>query len=99
MPRAVFVDTWGWIALGRRREARHQEIKRFYQGLQRKRVRVHSSDYVLDEVVTLLFRREPFSEALRFCQGLFAAAQQGFLSLERISSDRFTQAWALREKF
>ena len=28
---AVFVDTWGWMALGHRREPRHAEVARLYQ--------------------------------------------------------------------
>lgn len=34
MPEGVFIDTWGWLALGHRHDARHQEIKAFYQALQ-----------------------------------------------------------------
>ena len=31
---------------------------------------VYTSDYVLDEVITLLFRRVEFAEAVRFLEGL-----------------------------
>ena len=63
---AVFVDTWGWMALGHHREPRHAEVKRIYQELRSNQIPIHTSDYVLDEVITLLFRREVFEEAMRF---------------------------------
>jgi predicted nucleic acid-binding protein len=34
MPEAIFIDTWGWLALGHRRDTRHQKIKAFYGALQ-----------------------------------------------------------------
>jgi len=34
MLEAVFIDTWGWLALGHRRDARHREVRAFYQALQ-----------------------------------------------------------------
>ena len=56
MPEPVFIDTWGWLALGHHRDARHQEIKAFYQMLRREGARLYTTDYVFDEVITLLFR-------------------------------------------
>jgi nucleoside-diphosphate-sugar epimerase len=43
-------------ALGHRRDPSHPEIKTFCQGLRDQRVPVYTSDYVRDEVITLLFR-------------------------------------------
>jgi predicted nucleic acid-binding protein len=31
MAETVLIDTWGWLAIGHRRDPRHQEIKEFYQ--------------------------------------------------------------------
>ncbi len=45
-PDPVFVDTWGWMALGHRRDPGHSEIRRFYQELREQRVPVYTSDYV-----------------------------------------------------
>jgi len=60
---------------------------------------VYTSDYVLDEVTTLLFRREVFSEAVRLMEGLFAAASVGSLTVERVTSARFVPAWERRKRF
>jgi predicted nucleic acid-binding protein len=97
--KAVFVDTWGWMALGYRREPRHAEVKCIYQELRSNRIPIHTSDYVLDEVITLLFRRERFDEATHFVEGIFAAAALGQVRIERVTTDRFLEAWELRKRF
>jgi len=33
MPNLVFIDTWGWLALGHRRDTHHQEINALYKEL------------------------------------------------------------------
>ncbi len=99
MAEAVLIDTWGWLALGHRRDPRHQEIKAFYQHLREEGARLYTTDYVLDEVITLLFRREPFAEAVDFIEGIFQASQEGRLVIERVTSERFTAAWELRKRF
>lgn len=99
MAEAVLIDTWGWLALGHRRDSRHQEVKAFYQRLREEGARLHTTDYVLDEVITLLFRRESFEEAISFMEGIFQASQEGRLTIERVTSERFTATWELRKRF
>ncbi len=99
MPEAGFVDTWGWTAMGRRREARHQEVVAYYRLILQQGRQVLTSDYVLDETITLLFRRESPSEATRFLEGVFQALAQGRLTLESISQTRCEHAWTFRQRF
>jgi len=99
MAEAVLIDTWGWLALGHRRDPRHQEIKALYQRLREDGTRLYTTDYVLDEVLTLIFRRESFAEAVNLMEGIFQASQEGRLAMERVTSDRFTAAWELRKRF
>jgi predicted nucleic acid-binding protein len=99
MAEAVLIDTWGWLALGHRRDSRHQEVKAFYQRLREEGARLYTTDYVLDEVITLLFRRESFEEAISFMEGIFQASQEGRLTIERVTSERFTATWELRKRF
>ena len=95
----LFVDTWGWMAMGHRSEPRHAEVKRLYQDLHSNHIPVYTSDYVLDELITLLFRREIFEEAARFVEAILASAALGRVRVERVTSDRFLAAWALRKRF
>jgi predicted nucleic acid-binding protein len=53
MDESVFIDTWGWLALGHRKDSGHQQIKTFYRRLQDTGARLYTSDYVLDEVTAI----------------------------------------------
>jgi len=98
MPYLVFIDTWGWLALGHRRDVHHREINALYKELRSGGSSIYTTDYVFDEVMTLLFRREEFEEAVRFMEGIFLAVEAGQLIVERITSDRFASAWRLRKR-
>lgn len=98
MDTAIFIDTWGWLALGHRADDAHQTVKGIYQQLRQTRTPIYTSDYVLDELISLLFRREHFQEATRFVEGIFAASAQGQIQIQRVTSQQFAQAWRLRTR-
>jgi uncharacterized protein len=95
----IFVDTWGWLALGHRPDPHHLPVRRTFRDLRDQQVSIYTSDYVLDELITLLFRREVFAEAVRFIEGIVAAAALGHVRIERATPDRFMAAWELRKRF
>ena len=95
----TFIDTWGWMALGHRRDGRHGEVTELFRSLRLRQVPIYSSDYVLDELITLLFRREVFAEAIRFIDTLLTAVDLGQLTVDRVTSQRFRAAWDLRKRF
>lgn len=94
----LFIDTWGWVTLFNRQEARHQEISRYYHKFRQQRGRAYTTDYVLDETFSLLFRRLPFTHALTTLERLETAASQGYLTVEWITPARFEAAKTLRRK-
>ena len=60
---------------------------------------IYTSDYVLDETFTLLFRRTPFEVAAEAMEKINEATQSGYLFLERINHDRFEKAKRMRLKY
>lgn len=66
---------------------------RFQQGL------AYTSDYVLDETITLLFRRLPFTTARESLENIKQAITERYLVLERITPEQFDLAIQLRLKF
>lgn len=96
---SIFIDTWGWVALGNRSEKHHEEVMKAYKEFRNRRMKVYTSDYVLDELITLLFRREKFSQAVRFTESVFSSAKLGHVIIERITTERFGDAWKLRKKY
>jgi predicted nucleic acid-binding protein len=96
--RSIFIDTWGWLALGHRKDNYHAQVKYLYQEISKKSVIVYTSDYVLDELITLLFRREIFSEAVSFVQGILDSANVHKIQIEKITQPRLIKTWELRKK-
>lgn len=99
MSRLVFVDTWGWLALGHRADSHHEAVKEVFRTRQAQPPLLHTSDFVLDELITLLFRRETHEEASRFLDGLLADQVAGRLLIHRVTGERFLAALGLRRRF
>jgi len=95
----IFIDTWGWLALRDRREDRHEEIKGLCLDLRGRGYSFYTSDYVLDETFTLLFRRLRFEEARKSLDVMDMAIEECYLRLERITAERFEKAKSLRMRF
>jgi predicted nucleic acid-binding protein len=51
----IFVDTWGWLAIGHRRDSFHGAVKEHYQKLRKENCEFFTSEYVIDETITLIF--------------------------------------------
>ena len=96
---ALFLDTWGWVAIANREEPRHREVLRFYQAKRGEHARIYTSDYVLDEFITLLFIRVPYGQAVQFVARLLTGVEMDLHRIERINPERFLLAWELRKRF
>ena len=96
---SLFVDTWGWVALQNKREARHAEVKAHYREFREREGVAYTTDYVLDETTTLLFKRLRFAPARAALQRIDEAVQAGTLRLVWITPERFDQAKTLRLRY
>ena len=99
MMKQVFIDTWGWLNLFNRKERQHQHVSQFYKDMRTASIGIVTTDYVLDEVYTMLFKRVPFETAQNALESLSQAINDGFIRLEWISPGRFEVSKALRLKF
>jgi predicted nucleic acid-binding protein len=52
----IFVDTWGWLAIGHRRDSFHGAVKEHYQKLRKENCEFFTSEYVIDETITFGFK-------------------------------------------
>jgi len=95
----IFIDTWGWLVLGDEKEERHKQVKDWYSSFRNEGGVAYTSDYVLDETITLLFRRVPFQQALGALEVIDQSVKMGYLVVEWIDSKRFNGARVLRRKF
>ena len=95
----VFVDTWAWLALAYAKDpyqasaaAQHREFRR------RKTVYV-TTDHVLAEFFSALFRVVPFDSARQFADRLFESFEGGRHRRVFLSPEQFQKAYQLRLKY
>lgn len=92
----LLIDTWGWLALEDSKDSSHQAVSRTYAEAVRTSGNVFTTNFVLDETISLLFRRRPFEEVARFTKGLLTSP---FIGIEEITEARFRRAFDLRLAF
>lgn len=96
---AIFIDTWGWISLFNRKERHYQQVSQFYQDIRQAAIDIVTTDYILDEVYTMLFKRVAFEMAQAALEKLSLAIEDEYVVLEWITPKRFEGARQLRLKF
>jgi predicted nucleic acid-binding protein len=92
----LFIDSWGWLVLEDSRDPSHQAASRTYAESARTSGNVFTTNFVLNETISLLFRRRPFEEAARFTRGLLTSP---FIGIEEVTKARFRRAFDLRLMF
>jgi predicted nucleic acid-binding protein len=92
----LFIDTWGGLTLRDRHETKHLEVADYYHDFRTQGGDVYTTDYVLDETFTLLFKRLPFAQAQEALEMLDQAVVANYLNLEWITPERFSQTKDLR---
>lgn len=94
----LFIDTWGWLTLEDKEERFHGVATDCFKERGTLAGKLLTSDYVLDETLTRLFRRRPFAEAWRFAQAIVDAANSSHLTIERVTEKRFLKSLELRRR-
>jgi predicted nucleic acid-binding protein len=95
----IFVDTWALVALACDDDRYHSAATKQHRRLLKKRRRYVTTNFVLTEVITHLYRRQPPVQAQQFMNALLAACQSGRYLLVEISADQFGRAWQMRQKY
>jgi uncharacterized protein len=76
----VFVDTGGWIAVAVTSDSLHELALNYYLNLIAKRVRLFTSNYILDEAITRIRYDFGHAQACRFCELYEEAEQQQLIT-------------------
>jgi len=99
MVETVFIDTWAWLALANKRDTNHEFAKACYAKLTASGYKLVTSDYIIDELITGLFKNVAYSSAVKFIESLLAAISSNRVLLERVTEPRIRSAWSLRKKY
>ena len=99
MRKSIFFDSWGWIAVVDRKDPYHQVAKAFYQEYIKGGGIPTTTDYILDEVLTVLRRRLVHQVVVEFGEGIFEAIKIQKLRFELIDNRRREKAWELFKKY
>jgi predicted nucleic acid-binding protein len=91
----LFVDTWGWVAVADRRDAGHEAATEIFRQARRSGGAI-TSNFILDETFTHLFKRRPFEEAWHFTTSV---VQSPFIDIQEVTGSRFSKAIELRKQF
>ncbi|HKV47983.1 MAG TPA: PIN domain-containing protein [Candidatus Acidoferrales bacterium] len=92
----LFVDTWGWIALANRADPEHSPAVECFERSKQATGLVWTSNFVLDETITLLFLRTRPTDALSFANRLMHSP---FIRVETVTEERFRNSFELRTRF
>ena len=87
------------MALANRKNSYHEIAKACYEKIKMLGYKLVTSDYVLDETITILFRNVAFIKALMFVDAIFSMIKMKKIRLEKVNAQRFEAAWVLRKKY
>lgn len=96
--KRLFVDTSAWAALASRRDSNHQSALQVRNQIVGQYVLV-TSNYVLDELYTLLLMNIGYLACVKFKQQLDALQTKELLTIEWITEERSTASWQTFERF
>lgn len=96
--RAFFYDTWAFVALADKRDPHHGLAVEADRLLEARGYVGATSDYVLDETLTLLNAAGGASTAIAFAEGIAARAEAQELLVSMVDRERQAQALELFKK-
>ena len=94
----IFIDTWAWLCLRDKREVHHDKSKKIFQEYLKNKIRLFTTDYILDETFTLLFKRLSPDKANESIVMILEAIKRERLQLVRIDENRFQNTITLRTR-
>jgi len=95
----IFVDTGAWIALSDRNDQHHDDAVATYTRLKRRKERLLTTDYVIDETLTRLRYDLGHYSAVKFLDLIERTEETGVLTIIRIDEVLFQKAKTLFRRY
>ena len=95
----IFVDTWGWMALGDEKDQHFQSVSEVVWERFDKGTRFFTSNFVLGEAITLIYTHCGGRKGEQIVDKLFQMLGSRQFQAEEITRERFQKALELRRRF
>jgi predicted nucleic acid-binding protein len=95
----IFVDTGAWVALEDKRDSQHAAAIKLKQDLLLTQTRLITSNFILDETLTLLLLDVGYMHTVRFKRLLDGLIRNNAVALFHITPDLETEAWGVFVRF
>jgi predicted nucleic acid-binding protein len=95
----ILVDTWAWLALAVKRDQFHPIAKAQHQKFRGAKRKYVTTDYILSELISRLYRTGPVASAEGYVRAVLAKVDAGDYHLVHVSPAQFRRAWQLRQKY
>lgn len=95
----LFVDTWGWLALADSSEAAHANVASYFRETIESGRKTYTTDFVLDETITLLYSRLKPESARRMMDRLLSWNDVGVVNVILIDEALFEHTISLRRRY
>ena len=92
----VFVDTSGWVALFVQNDRNHRKAASVFEDLKRGRAMLYTSDYIVDETVTVILMRGDHRESVVAGEALLTSQ---LIKIVPVYPSHFKAAWEAYKKY
>ena len=92
----VFVDTGGWAGLFGASDQNHKKALAIFDGLKRVKALLYTSDYIIDETLTLAMVRGSHAQSVLVGEALFESA---LVKIVHVAPDHLKGSWELFQKY
>ncbi len=92
----IFIDTSAFVAYFHLKDKHYQEVMKFFEKIRQERLKIATSDYVIDETITTIFARTKlFETARKFGETIILSQITEKLW---VSQEDFQMAWNIFKK-
>lgn len=95
----IFVDTGAWVALEDKKDTHHDAALQFKSDLGAAKIRLITTNYIMDETYTLLLLDVGYFKTVNFKHTLDELIDQNVVIVFHLTPDIEIEAWEVFERF
>ncbi len=92
----IFIDTGGWVGLFNKRDKFHQGASQIYKKIKANKLEIYTSDYIIDETVTLIKSHSNSDAAINAGNALMRSQ---LVNIINVDANIFNKTWLNFQKY